>query len=338
MGKIKLGIMGFGEIGRNLYNYCLEDDRIEVLAISDIGRPEILHYLLMAHKRAPIDVRLEGNYFVSANGKARIVQGVTPGQVPWDAFGVDFVVDSTGKYRTRREMEQHLESGAKRVIISFLPQDEIDNIVVMGANDHTIKASDKLISPGSATTNAVAVMLKILDKKFGVDHATLSAIHEYTADQPLRDVAGKDFRRSRSAAQNIIPNASPSVRWLPFILPEFKDKVDGCALNVPVPSGTLLDLNTFHKTSDFTIEDVHQAVTEAAETMPHILQVENDPIVSSDSIGNRHTVIYDKLASMKSAGRIVKTMSWYHSAASIPARIKELILAYDEADKKGGVK
>ncbi|MHC1706290.1 MAG: type I glyceraldehyde-3-phosphate dehydrogenase [Bacteroidales bacterium] len=336
MGKIKLGLMGFGEIGRNLYNYCLADDRFEVVAISDIGQPEILHYLLVSHSKVKLNVRLENNYLVSESGKARMVHGIAPGHVPWDAFGVDFVVDATGKYQSKADMQAHLDAGARRVIMSFLPKDDIDNIVVVGVNDHTIKASDRMISPGSATTNASAILLKILDESFGVDYATLTAIHEYTADQPLRDLAGKDFRRSRSAAQNIIPNSSPSTRWLPYILPGMKGKVEGTALNVPVPSGTLLDLNTFLRKPGVSLDDVHQAVIEKAKEIPHILRVENDPIVSSDVIGDSHSVVYDVKAAMKTSGKIIKTMSWYHSAASIPARIKELILAYDELDKKGG--
>jgi glyceraldehyde 3-phosphate dehydrogenase len=337
MGKIKLGLMGFGEIGRNLYNYCLEDDRFEVVVISDIGRPEILHYLLVSHSKVKSEVRLEGNYLISNNGKSRMVHGIAPGHVPWDAFGVDFVVDATGKYQSKADMQAHLDAGAKRVILSFLPKDEIDNIVVVGVNDHTIKATDRMISPGSATTNASAILLKILDDAFGVDYATLTAIHEYTADQPLRDLAGKDFRRSRSAAQNIIPNSSPSTRWLPYILPGLVGRVEGTALNVPVPSGTLLDLNTFLRKPVAGLEEVHAAVSERAAAIPHVLKVENDPIVSSDVIGDSHSVIYDVKAAMKSSGKIVKTMSWFHSAASIPARIKELILAYNELDKKGGV-
>ncbi|HRY33106.1 MAG TPA: glyceraldehyde 3-phosphate dehydrogenase NAD-binding domain-containing protein [Bacteroidales bacterium] len=336
MGKIKLGLMGFGEIGRNLYNYCLGDERFEVAVISDIGRPEILHYLLKAHARTATDVRLENNYLVSSTGKARIVHGIAPGHVPWDAFGVDVVIDATGKYLSRADMEAHLASGARRVFLSFLPSEEIDNLIVMGVNDKQMKASDRMISPGSATTNAVALLLKAFDDAFGVDYATWTAIHEYTADQPLRDVAGRDFRRSRSAAQNIIPNVSPSVKWIPYIIPGLRDRVEGTALNVPVPSGTLLDLNTFIRKDDVSLDDMHAALMAMAERIPHIVRIEHDPIVSSDVIGDQHSVVYDIQAAMKSSGKIFKTMSWFHSAASIPARIKELILAYEELDKKGG--
>ncbi len=336
MGKIRLGLMGFGEIGRNLYNYCLEDDQIEIAVISEIGRPEILHYLLNAQTKIKATVTLEGNYLVSHNGKARFVHGIAPGHVPWDAFGVDMIVDATGKYQSRSDMEAHLQAGAKRVILSFLPKDEIDNIIILGVNDDRMSASDRMVSPGSATTNASAILLDVLDKKFGVDAATFTAIHEYTSDQPLRDVAGKDFRRSRSAAQNIIPNSSPSPRWLGQVIPALAGKIEGTALNVPVPSGTLLDMNTFLHRFEVTLDEMHQAVAERAAQIPHILKVEHDPIVSSDVIGDRHSVIYDVQAAMKSSVKIFKTMSWYHSAASIPARIKELILAYHELDKKGG--
>lgn len=338
MGKIRLGLMGFGEIGRSLYKLCLEDDRIEVVAISDIGNPDILHYLLTALTLKNDAVKLEKNYFVSEKGRTRIMQGASPQQVPWDAYDVDFVVDATGKYRSSNDMKHHLESGARRAIVAFLPDDMIDRLVVMGVNDQSIQATDRLISAGSSTTNAAAIMLKILNDAFGVEAASLAAIHEYTADQPLRDTVGKDFRRSRSAAENIIPNLSPSVRWLPYLLPELEGKIEGLALNVPVPAGTLMDLNTFLRKPDFSIDDVHAAIAAAAVHMPEIVEVVEDPIVSSDIIGNTHSLIYDKQATMKSAGKIVKTMSWYHSATSLSARIKEVILAYDQLDKKGGSK
>jgi glyceraldehyde 3-phosphate dehydrogenase len=317
---------------------CLEDDRVEVVAISDIGRPEILNYLLHALTPNGKQAELVNNYLVSPNGKARILNASYPGQVPWDAFDVDFVVDGTGKFSNRAEMEKHLNGGAKRVIISFLPEDDIDRIVVLGVNDHTINAGDKLISPGSATTNAATIMLKVLDENFGIDYANFTAIHEYTADQPLRDVAGRDFRRSRSAAENIIPNVSPTVRWLPYIVPEMKGKVEGMALNVPISSGSLLDLNTFLRKSDVTIEEVDAAIRKAANDKPGIIQFMEDPIVSSDVTGNRHSLVYDQQATMKSKGKIVKTMSWFNKASSIPARIKEIMIAYDNLDKKGSVK
>lgn len=341
MKKIRLGLMGFGEINRHLYRLCLEDDLIEVVAISDIGRPEILVYLLNAEsKRNKIDVdaKLEGHYLHSKNGRARFVTGTTPADVPWDAFDVDVVVDGTGKYRTRKEMEWHLEGGAKRVILTSLPADEIDRIVIKGVNQHHMKKADKLISAGSSTTNATAIMLKILDEAFGVDYAMLTTVHSYTADQPLRDTAGTDFRRSRSAAENIIPNETPTPRWLPVIMPEFTGKIEGTALNVPIPAGSLLDLNAVLKDKELSIADIDKAIEAAAKKIPGIMEVTEDPIVSVDVVGNRHSVIYDKQATMRSKGKMLKVLIWYHNTLAMASRIKDLIVEYQKLNEKGGSK
>ncbi len=334
MDKIRLGIMGFGEIGRHLYRSCLEDDKVEVVAISDIGKPEILHYLLTALTNRKIETKLEGNYLVSKNGRARMIQGSSPGTVPWDVFGADYVVDATGIFRSRAEMQKHLDAGAKRVILSTLPEDDADRIFIMGVNDNRIACSDRIISPGSSTTNAAIIMLKILDEAFGFDYAMLSTIHAYTADQPLRNTVGHDFRRSRSAVENIIPNTTPSPEWIQKIMPEYKGRIAGAALNVPVAAGSVLDLSTFLSKPNISIEEVHRAVEKKAEKYPDIIEVVNDPIVSSDVIGNRHSVIYDKMATLVTKKRMVKTLTWYHNTFALALRIKEIMLTYAECDKK----
>lgn len=341
MKKIRLGLMGFGEINRHLYRLCLEDNLVEVVAISDIGRPEILVYLLNAEsKRAKgnVDAKLVGHYLHSKNGKARFVTGTTPADVPWDAFDVDVVVDGTGKYRTKEEMSQHLEGGAKRVILTSLPANEIDRIVIKGVNHQHMKKSDRLISAGSSTTNATAIMLKILDEAIGVDYSMLTTVHSYTADQPLRDTAGTDFRRSRSAAENIIPNETPTPRWLPEIMPEFKGRIEGTALNVPIPAGSLLDLTVVLKNSDVTVKDVDDAVEEAAKKIPGILEVTEDPIVSVDVVGNSHSVIFDKQATLRSKGKMLKVLIWYHNTLAMASRIKDLIVEYQKLNEEGGSK
>ena len=335
MKKIRIGLMGFGEILRHIFRLCLEDDRIEIVAIGEIGRPEIFRYLLKVETKKPIDVELDGNFLVSKNGRTRMVKAIEPGDVPWDIFDVDFVIDGTGKYKSKEFMEKHLQAGAKRVILSHLPTDTIDRIVVMGVNDHTIEANDKLISAGSATTNATAIMLKILDTNFDVDYALLTTVHSYTSDQPLRDKASSDFRRSRSAAENIIPNETPTPRWIQTILPEFKGRIEGCALNVPVPNGSLLDLTTVFKKEDVSIEKINDAIYKAAKKFPDYIQVVEDPIVSTDVIGNSHSVVYDKIATMHSPFRMVKTLTWYHASYAMAARIKDIIIAYHKINKKG---
>lgn len=340
MNKIRVGLMGFGEVSRHIFRLCLEDDIIEIVAIAEIGRPEILHYLLVAETKGGIDVKLEDNFLVSKNGKARMIHSrhLEPGDVTWDVFEVDVVVDGTGIYKSRIEMEKHLETGVDHVILSTLPSDPIDRVVVIGVNENTIKPSDRLISAGSATTNAAAIMLKLINETFGVDYAMLTTVHSYTSDQPLRDKAGKDFRRSRSAAENIIPNETPSPKWIQIIMPELKDRVAGTALNVPVPNGSLLDLTSIVKTVNPDIEKLNKAIAQDSKKYPEIIQIVDDPIVSTDVIGNSHSVVYDKIATMKTKGRMIKTLIWYHSALAQAARIRDLILAYHKIEKKGGAK
>ncbi len=337
MSKIRLGLKGFGEIPRHIYRMCLDDDQIEVVAISDLGRPEILTYLISAETKGKSQPKLEGNFLVSPKGKSRFIGGGEPGKVPWDMFDVDIVVDGTWTYRSKADMQKHLDAGAKRVMLTSVPTEIIDRVVIQGVNDHTIKSTDKLVSAGSATTNATAIMLKILSENFGIDYAMFTSVHSYTSDQPLRDKAGTDFRRSRSAAENIIPIDTVAPRWIEYILPELEGKVEGTALNVPIPNGSLLDLTTILK-KGIKIDDLNAVMEKAAKELPNIIEVVNDPIVSTDVIDNSHSIVFDKKASMLSPVRMVKTLTWYHSAYAMAARIKELILAYDKIDKKGGVK
>ncbi|MCB2221241.1 MAG: glyceraldehyde-3-phosphate dehydrogenase [Bacteroidetes bacterium] len=336
MDRIRLGLKGFGEIPRHLYRLCLDDDRIEVVAISDLGSPEILNYLISAETKGKFKAKLEGNFLVSENGKARFIAGGEPGSIPWDMFDVDVVVEGTWRFKSKADLEKHMESGANRVILTTLPADIIDRVVIQGINEQTISHTDKIVSAGSATTNASALMLKILAENFGVDYAMLTSIHSYTSDQPLRDRAGSDYRRSRSAAENIIPVDTIVPRWIEYVLPEMEGRIEGTLLNVPVPNGSVVDLTTVLKKSGVTKDEVIKAVAEKAKSMPNLIQVMEDPIVSSDVIDNSHSMIFDTQATMFSPGRMVKTLTWYHSAFAMANRIKELILAYHEADKKGG--
>ncbi|MCF7825819.1 MAG: glyceraldehyde-3-phosphate dehydrogenase [Candidatus Marinimicrobia bacterium] len=336
MSKIKVGLMGFGEIGRDVYRLSLSQPEMEVVAISDIGRSDILHYLLKNDGRDPVDAKLSGNFLIVGDHKARLIHGVEPKDVPWDAFDVDIVIDTTHKYRTRESMQAHLDSGAKRVILGSLPQDTIDRVIVMGVNDETIKASDTLVSAASATTNALALMLDIIDKAFGIEYAMMTTIHAYTSDQPLRDTAAADFRRSRSAAENIIPNVNISPYWMEHILPRFKGKIEGSALNVPVPMGSLLDLTCVLTKGDTTIEEVNAAMRKAAKALSGYIEITEDPIVSSDVIGNAHSLLFDTKGTMKSSKRMVKTLSWYDNSLGQAGRLVDLALAYGRLGVEGG--
>ncbi|UCD36672.1 MAG: glyceraldehyde-3-phosphate dehydrogenase [Fidelibacterota bacterium] len=337
---IRVGLMGFGRIGRNLYRLASETSNVEIKVISDVGRPDILHYLLQRdtiHGSFHYQARLEDNRLIlEDNRSAEMIMGVAPGDVPWKSYDVDLVVDATGKYTKKSHMMDHLDAGANRVILAHLPEETIDRLVIVGVNEETVSPSDRMISSGSSTTNPVALMLKILDDAFGVDQAMMTTVHAYTADQPLADTAGEDFRRSRSAAENIIPNDTPTAKWLEAILPQFKGKFDGIALNVPVADGSCVDLTCQLRDPEATVEAVNSAMRDAAKKSPDVIEVTDDPIVSSDVIRNRHSLVFDAQATMKTKGRLIKVLGWYDNGWGHAARLLDIIQAYGRFNKKGG--
>ena len=214
--------MGFGQVGRQVYRLALDDDRYEVVAVSDIGRPEILHHLLTKSMGSRLPVRLESNYLVRHDGDAgdgavyrtRLLPADKPAEIPWDVFGADLVVDTTARFRSADSLAPHLDNGARRVILSTLPEGEIDRVVLYGVNQKSIDAGDRIVSAGSASTTATALALKVLAGAGAIQHATMTSVHAYTSDQILQDYAGPDYRRSRSGAENIIPNDTPAPRWV----------------------------------------------------------------------------------------------------------------------------
>ncbi|MCK4577505.1 MAG: glyceraldehyde-3-phosphate dehydrogenase [Candidatus Marinimicrobia bacterium] len=337
---IRVGLMGFGRIGRNLYRLAAETDDVEIAVVSDIAEPEILHYLLQRdsiHGSFEKEARFENNRLILDDGRsARMVHGASPGDVPWDGYKVDLVIDATHKFLSKEHMEAHLASGARRVIIANLPEGGIDRVVLVGINDDKVQNSDRLISAGSSTTTAMALMLKIISSRFAIERAMMTTIHAYTSDQPLQDSAGTDFRRSRSAADNIIPNTTDSPGWVEKIMPEFAGKLEGIALNVPVADGSLLDLTLHLENADVSIDDVNQAARDAAAKQPNIIGITEDPIVSSDVIGNRHSVVFDTRATMKSQGRMVKVIGWYDNGWGHAARMLNLVRAYANLNGQGG--
>ena len=212
---------------------------------------------------------------------------------------MDCVVDATGRYRRRRDIEAHLRAGARRVILASLPAEPIDRIVIPGLNENSAASADKMVSAGSATTNAFALLLSSLDQALGVDFASITTVHAYSSDQSLQDYAHEDFRRSRSAAENIIPNNNESARWVEYILPKFAAKLSGYALNVPVQQGSLLDLNCVMQDGNVTVEQVNEAMRAAAADRPALIGMTDDPIVSSDVIGCRQSLLFYSRATLR---------------------------------------
>ena len=333
--KINIAIFGFGRIGRNIFRLAYKDPRFNIVAISEFGHAEALHYLLVCdsvHGKLQDPIELEGNNFVFGNQTVRILPGEKPGEIPWSTLDVDFVIDATGAYLQRNELEKHINSGAKRVIVSRTPTDKIDRMVIHGLNEDSVDQSDQIISATSSTTQVFGLMLKILDSHFGVQRAMMTTVHAYTADQPLTDAIGLDLRRSRSAVENIIPNTTGAPEIIEKLMPEFKGKLDGIAFNVPVPDGSCVDMTTELKKVP-SPEEVNSILKQESENkFKNLIGYTSDPIVSSDVIGRDETMVFDAKATMLTADKLLKTLCWYDNGWGFSKRILDTISLYKPGD------
>ena len=333
---LRVGIMGFGQIGRQLYELASRSEDIEVVAIADIGQPDILHYLLCSEVKEPARHRLEGNFLVNPRFRARLMRTDTPAEMPWDIFAVDLVIDATGKFRERQAMQAHLDNGARRVLLRTLPADHIDRIVIPGINGQAAQRQDRMLSAGSATTTALCLLLHALSRDFVIECGSMTSVHSYTSDQVLQDYAGSDFRRSRSAAENIIPNTHEAAEWLGRVLPAFAGKIITAALNVPIHQGCLLDVNLVLADSAVTAEDINAAMRQHAPSYPGIVDIVEDPIVSSDVIGNPHSLLFDTRGTIKAGANTIKTLGWYETLGHA-GRLLDVARIYGALDQSGEV-
>ena len=328
---LRIALFGFGRIGRNIFRIGFNNPLFEFVAISDLGQPESMHYLLMRdsiHGTMSDEIKLDGNNLVYNNHKVRLLEGGTPGSIPWDAYDIDLVIDTTGVYRTREELQPHIDAGANRVFVTKPPKDQIDRIIIKGINETTIESSDKIISTTSATTQVLALMLKVLDDEFGVKQAMMTTVHAYTSDQPLADAVRSDLRRSRSAVENIIPNETWAPEYVSELMPQFKDKITGMAMNVPVANGSCVDLTTEMNTMP-SIDEVNEAFRITSENeLKDIIGYTEDPIVSSDAIGSGNTMVFDTKATMIASNKLLKTIAWFDNGWGFANRILELAEAY----------
>ncbi len=328
---LRIGLFGFGRIGRNIFRIGYKNPRFQFVAISDLGNVEAMHYLLMRdsiHGTMADEITLDGNKIHYNDHTVRLLAGGTPGTVPWDAYDIDLVIDSTGAYRHRDELQHHIDAGATRVLVSKPPIDEVDRIIIKGLNDGDIQADDKIISTTSATTQVLALMLKVLDDAFGVNQAMMTTVHAYTSDQPLADAVRSDLRRSRSAVENIIPNETWAPDYVSQLMPQFKNKLAGMAMNVPVANGSCIDLTTEMDKMP-SIEEVNAAFKDASENgLRDIIGYTDDPIVSSDAIGSGDTMVFDSQATMIASDKLLKTIAWFDNGWGFANRILELADAY----------
>ena len=326
--SIKVGINGFGRIGRTVFR-ILRKRGIEVVGINDLTDNDTLAHLLkydsvMGVFDEPISLTDAG--IKVGESEIPISEHRNPADVPWGSLGADYVVESTGVFTKKADLEKHIAGGAKKVILTVPPKDAIDALVVIGVNDDDLQATDTTISNASCTTNCLAPLAKCLHDAFGLESGVMTTVHAYTNDQHLSDLPHSDLRRARAAAQNIIPTTTGAARAVGKVLPALDGKLDGIAMRVPVLDGSVVDLvATLGK--EVTVDEVNAAVKAAAEKYPNVIEYCEDPIVSSDIIGNPHSSVFDSLATMVlgGKGRQVKVLSWYDNEWGYSNRVCDLI-------------
>jgi len=325
---VRIGINGFGRIGRAVFRIARERGDIEVVGINDLTDDKTLAHLL---KYDSVQGRFAGTV-ETGDGKL-IVDGKSisslavrnPAELPWGDLGADIVIEATGIFRARAQCAMHIEAGAKKVILTVPPKDELDAIVVLGVNDEVLKPEHQIVSNASCTTNCLAPLAKVLHDSFGIAKGTMNTIHAYTSDQNLVDGPHSDLRRARGAAMNVIPTTTGAARAVGKVIPALDGKLDGFSLRVPVPTGSIVDLTAVLDKS-VTVDEVNAALKAAADgPMKGILEYTEDPIVSSDIVGSSASSIVDAALTMVMDGDLVKVVSWYDNEWGYSNRVVDLI-------------
>lgn len=325
---IKVGINGFGRIGRNVFRAIVERGGIDVLAVNDLTDAKSLGILLKydtVHGKFAGAIEAKENSLLVNGKEVKLLMEKDPAKLPWKALGVDIVIESTGIFTSRADCAKHLEGGAKYVLLSAPAKDKIDATIVIGVNTKELKPEHKIVSNASCTTNCLAPLVKVLNDNFGMEKGLMTTVHAYTNDQRISDLVHKDLRRARAAAMNIIPTTTGAAKAIGEVIPSLKGKLDGLSLRVPVINGSVTDLVAM-LSKDVTVETVNAAMKKAANgEMKGILEYCEDPIVSSDIIGNAHSSIFDSALTYVIDKRMVKVVSWYDNEWGFSNRMIDLI-------------
>jgi glyceraldehyde 3-phosphate dehydrogenase len=327
MMSIRIAINGFGRIGRLVFKAAQYDKEVEIIAINDLTDAHTLAHLLKydsVHGRYPEKVVFEGENLVAGNKKVKVIAEKDPAKLPWKDIGVDIVVEATGVFRKREQLENHLNQGANKVVLTVPAKDEIDNTIVLGVNNAELKATDKIVSNASCTTNCLAPVVKVLHDNFGLVRGFMTTIHGYTNDQRLLDLPHSDLRRARAAAISMIPTTTGAARAVGKVIPELNGKLDGVAIRVPVSDGSIIDL-VAELGKDVSTDDINAAMKNAADgEMKGVLEYCEDPIVSIDVVGNPHSSVFDSLSTGVMDGNFVKVFSWYDNEWGYSCRTLDL--------------
>ena len=324
---IRVAINGFGRIGRRIFRLIQEQKDIQVVAINDLADARTLSHLLKydsIHGVLKNNISHDGNDIIFDDQKIPLLNEKQIDTINWSPYNVDFVIESTGKFKTKTDLEKHIKNGAKRVILSVPPLDDSIKTIVLGVNDSSLNGNELIISNASCTTNNAAPMIAVINELCGVKQAYITTVHSYTTDQSLHDQPHKDLRRARAAGQSIVPTTTGAAKALTKIFPELQDVIGGCGIRVPIPNGSLTDI-TFNVEKTVSIEDINLAFKKASETyLKGILEYTEDPIVSIDIVGNTHSCIFD--AQMTSViGKMIKIIGWYDNETGYSSRILDLI-------------
>ncbi len=330
MTKIKIGINGFGRIGRNVFKIILEKPDMEVVGINDITENRVLAHLLKydsTQGKFGGQVSYDDNGLIVNGSKIKVSAERSPANIPW-AETPDVVIESTGVFRSKESPKggygDHLKNGAKKVILTVPSKDKIDNMIVLGVNDDDLRPEDTCVSNASCTTNCLAPVVKVLNDKFGIEDGLMTTIHSYTNDQVILDAPHSDLRRARSAALSQIPTTTGAAKAVGKVIPELSGKLNGLAIRVPTPTSSLVDFVANLK-KEATVEEINAAMKEAAEgPMKGILEYTEDPIVSVDVIHNPHSSIFDAQSTMV-VGKKVKVLAWYDNEWGYSCRVVDLI-------------
>ncbi len=326
---IRVGINGFGRIGRNVFRVVSEREDVEIVQVNDLSDAATLAHLL---KYDSVFGRYDGTVestegALTIDGReVRVTSERSPADLAWGESDVDFVVESTGVFRTREAISAHLEAGASKVLLTVPPKDEIDAMIVRGVNDDDLEPGHRIISNASCTTNCLAPVAKVLHDEFGIQSGLMTTVHAYTNDQRMLDLVHSDLRRSRAAALNIIPTTTGAARAVGKVIPDLAGRIDGMAMRVPVPDGSVVDL-TVNLGRDASVDEINGAMRDAAAgPLAGVLEYTDDPIVSSDIIGNPHSSIFDGGATAIINGSLAKVLSWYDNEWGYSNRVVDLLV------------
>lgn len=326
--KTRIAINGFGRIGRNLFRLLINHPEIEVIAINDIADNKTMSHLIKydsIHGVLPFPVSYDETGIIIDEKHYLFFHEKNISNLDWKSQAIDFVIESTGKYKTHEEINAHIEAGAKKVILSAPSEVDTIKTVVLGVNENILDGTENIVSNASCTTNNAAPMIKIIEELCGIEQAYITTIHSYTTDQSLHDQPHKDLRRARGASQSIVPTTTGAAKALTKIFPKLHEKIGGCGIRVPVPDGSLTDI-TFNVKRAVTIEEINIAFQKASKTnLKGILDYTEDPIVSVDIIGNTHSCLFDaQLTSV--IDKMVKVVGWYDNEIGYSSRLIDLIL------------